>query len=98
MTNLSKAFAELRKKGYFARQNFWCCQNCGWAALTDEQAERAVFYHAQDYQGYKRGDDVYLCWSGDGKFIQETLTKYHLDVEWDGSNGTRILVKNGSII
>ena len=26
--NLNQAFKELRKLGYFARQNFMCCQNC----------------------------------------------------------------------
>ena len=42
-TNLTKAFAELRKNGYFAKQNFLCCQSCGWAALSDEEAKNAVF-------------------------------------------------------
>ena len=98
MTNLSKAFAELRKNGYFAKQNFWCCQSCGWAALTDEQAERAVFYNAQDYSDYKRGHDVYLSWAGDGEFISQILTKHNLELEWDGSPSHRIIVKNKSII
>jgi hypothetical protein len=98
MTNLSKAFAELRKKGYFARQNFWCCQTCGWAALTDEQAERAVFYNEQDYADYKRGQDVYLSWAGDGEFISQILTKHKLELEWDRSPSKRIMIKRKSII
>ena len=44
-TNLSMAFAKLRKQGYFAKQNFMCCQSCGWAELSDEQAQKAVFYN-----------------------------------------------------
>jgi hypothetical protein len=53
-TNLTKAFAELRKNGYFAKQNFLCCQSCGWAALSDEEAKNAVFYHNQDYRDFKK--------------------------------------------
>jgi hypothetical protein len=53
-TNLTKAFAELRKNGYFAKQNFLCCQSCGWAALSDEEAKNAVFYHNQDYRDLKK--------------------------------------------
>jgi hypothetical protein len=45
---LSIAFQKLEQAGYFARQNFWCCQNCGWAAVPDSHANKAVFYHQQD--------------------------------------------------
>ena len=38
----TKAFRELRKYGYIAKQNFWCCQSCAWADLTDKEAEKAV--------------------------------------------------------
>jgi hypothetical protein len=95
-TNLSNAFAQLRKQGYVAKQNFTCCQSCGWAAIYD--AKLAVFYHSQDAQGLRKGDDLYLCWSGDGQEIVDVLKNYGLDVEWEGTNNRRIMVKNQSII
>ena len=45
--NLNQAFKELRKLGYFARQNFMCCQNCAWATVPMD-AKKVVFYHKQD--------------------------------------------------
>lgn len=97
-TNLTKAFAELRKKGYFAKQNFMCCQSCGWAALTDEQAKNAVFYHNQDYRDLKYGDDLYLAWSGDGYFIARTLESFGMKVKWEGDSHDRIMVYSSSIV
>lgn len=97
-TNLSKAFVELRRNGYFARQKFMCCQSCGWAALSDEEAKKAVFYHNQDYIDLKNGDDLYLAWSGDGEFICDTLESFGMNVKWDGDNSDRIMVYSSSIV
>ena len=97
-TNLSKAFAELRKQGYFAKQNFMCCQSCAWAELSEGEAEKAVFYHNQDYRDLKSGDDLYLAWAGDGEFIVDTLVKNGMTISWDGTANTRILVRGFSII
>lgn len=55
--NLNKAFKELRKRGYLARQNFMCCSNCAGTALADaatklkdkgKDVRGCVFYHHQD--------------------------------------------------
>ena len=56
------AFRELRKLGYIAKQNFCCCQGCGWSALSKslekslspDQIKNAsiVFYHAQDNEAW----------------------------------------------
>ena len=97
-TNLTKAFAELRKKGYFAKQNFMCCQSCAWAELSEKEAEKVVFYHNQDYRDLKRGDDLYLAWAGNGNYIAETLIKFGMHIDWDGTPNTRIVVRNSSII
>ena len=90
---LNKAFAELRKKGYFARQNFTCCQSCGWAELTDEESKKAVFYHRQDAEDLKKTGVVYLAWSGSGQDIVNTLNKYGLATKWEGTDNRRIVVK-----
>ncbi len=91
-SNLTKAFAALRKAGYFARQNFWCCQSCAWAAMTDEQGKKAVFYHAQDNADKVKGKPFYLGWSGDGKEICDILNKNGVRTDWEGENNKRIQV------
>lgn len=92
-TKLRKSFSQLRKEGYFARQNFLCCQSCGWAGVPENKANSAVFYHKQDNDGlYSRGD-AYLAWSGDGNRIVEVLRSNNVKVEWNGEQNQRILVK-----
>jgi hypothetical protein len=91
-SNLTKAFKALRKKGYFARQNFWCCQSCAWSAMTDEQAKKTVFYHRQDANDLRDNDFCYLAWSGNGQEIVEVLKENGVQVEWDGSNVKRMLI------
>jgi len=91
-TDISFAFRELRKRGYTAKQNFKCCQSCAWAALSDKEAERVVFYHNQDADNLKRMGSCYLSWSGDGKEIVEVLNLFGINTEWDGTNENRIKI------
>jgi hypothetical protein len=52
---LDRAFASLNRQGIVARQNFSCCNNCGFTEIWDEvdreeqhqQIEGYVFYHLQ---------------------------------------------------
>lgn len=92
---ITKAFRDLRKSGYFARQNFWCCQSCAWSAVPEHKQERAVFYHRQDTQDLIKRDEVYLAWVGDGNEIKNILESNGLEVEWNGATSQRILVKQG---
>ena len=96
MTNLTLAFKDLRRKGYFARMNFLCCQSCGWAAVPNDNAN-AVFYHAQDHESFKEGEDLNLAWSGNAYEIIGILHRRGLICEWDGTAEKRILVKNPSV-
>lgn len=89
--NLTKAFRELRKAGYFAKQNFTCCQTCAWAEVPDG-VEKVVFYHQQDNESKKQGEPFYLAWSGDGHEIQRILKKNGVKTKWSGSEDKRILV------
>lgn len=91
-TLLTVAFRELRKLGYFARQNFLCCQTCAWADVPDDKANKAVFYHRQDADDLEKRGRCYLAWSGDGNEIVSVLQKHGLKTEWDGKETTRILV------
>lgn len=111
---ITKAFKELRKKGWFARKSFWCCQSCGCAAVPNEYNNKFVFYHKQDADAIKTrrsryygrmsnvvaqvGDimdrGMYMTHGegGDGKEVVNALIAAGLNVEWDESNNTRILV------
>jgi len=100
---LTAGFRALRRRGYAAKQNWWCCQTCGQAAFPDK-VTRYAFYHAQDAAGLRaaeknllKGKDVklgvYLAWSGDGHEIEKALTEAGLAVVWDGSETTRIWVE-----
>jgi hypothetical protein len=91
-SNLTKAFKALRKKGYFARQNFWCCQSCAWSAMTDEQANKTVFYHRQDADDLRDSGTCHLAWSGNGQEIVDVLKENGVEVDWNGGDGTRIKI------
>ena len=88
---IGNAFRELRKRGYFARKNFWCCQSCAWAAVP-EGAEKVVFYHGQDNDDIPSGK-IHLAWDGSGAEIKMVLENAGLYVEWNGKEDTRIVVK-----
>lgn len=89
---LNAAFRNLRQLGYFARQNFWCCQTCAVSAVPDESDERYVVYHGQDADTLKETGSCYLAWSGNGTEIVTTLEASGVDAEWDGSEHTRIRI------
>lgn len=90
--NLNKSFKELSEMGYFAKQNFWCCQNCAWAAMHEKQAKKAVFYHMQDNEDLKEKGMCYLSWSGNGEEIVSILNKNGIKTSWDGDENKRILI------
>lgn len=89
---LARGFDGLRVRGYFATQNWQCCQTCGCAAVPDEFARRYVFYHAQNADDLRERGETHLAWAGDGSEIVEVFRAEGLRVEWDGSPGRRILI------
>ena len=91
-SRITKAFSELRKLGYFARQNFLCCQSCAWAEVPENKSEKVVFYHNQDNDNLKSEGKCHLAWSGDGNEIVSVLNKHGVKTEWDGSSNTRIKI------
>jgi hypothetical protein len=93
---VNMAFRHLRKAGYFAEQNFWCCSTCAWADLEGGESDKAVFYHRQDnesWKGNKLRKDLYLSWSGNGSVIVNILEDVGLSVVWDGDVNKRIMVR-----
>ncbi len=89
---IERAFEELRAFGYFAKQNFQCCQSCGCAAVPEEFAERYVFYHYQDAEDLERDGSCYLAWAGDFGLIERILHRNGIYTEHDGEPGTRIYI------
>jgi len=89
---VTEAFKALRKEGYFARQNFQCCQSCGWYAIPEGREEKAVFYHKQDAERFRETGECAIAWSGDGARICEVFRSHGLKVEWDGSASRRIFI------
>jgi hypothetical protein len=97
MTNLSKSFKELRKFGYFARQNFSCCQTCAVYEITEEMGHKNyVYYHQQDNENRKNYETFYLGWNGDFDLICNTLEKYGV-VVIDKDVNKRIKVLSNSV-
>jgi hypothetical protein len=88
---LQPVFDRLKRHGYFAEQNWKCCQSCGCAAIPSYQ-DKFVFYHEQDAERMEERDSVYLTWSGDGRLIRDTFRKAGFKVEWDGSEDKRLLI------
>lgn len=89
---LNVAFRNLRKAGYFAKQNFWCCQSCGCSAVPDSHENKYVFYHRQDNDCLVDSGGCYMAWDGDGEEISRIFREAGLQVKWDGSGATRIEV------
>jgi hypothetical protein len=88
--NLTNAFKELRKLGYFARQNFWCCQSCAGAAVPADKVKKVVFYHNQDNHDLRSTGECCLAWNGDAEEICKVLNKNGVKTTWDGESDHRI--------
>lgn len=96
--SIKAAFRRLRKLGYEAHMDWWCCQTCGCAALKAGTVNY-VFYHDQDAAAFGRdgnlGGDrggLYLAWGGDGNVIRSALEDEGLSVEWNGKDDQCIVV------
>jgi hypothetical protein len=87
---LRQAFKTLRKRGYTAKANFWCCQSCGVRAMPDEVPY--VFYHAQDNDRLNERGICHLNWAGNGLEIKLACEAAGLKVDWNGSDDMRIQV------
>jgi len=92
---IDDAFAVLREQGFFAKANHTCCQSCGTAVIPDDKEDAYVFYHMQDADYLKEDGVCYLAWGSKlsaGYLICTALREAGLEVDWDGSEQTRIAV------
>lgn len=99
---MNNIFKDLRKAGFIARQNYACCQNCGWSNIGEEynadDDSSIVFYHAQDAESFDKKTKnltktLFVAWQGDGFKIKEIVEQHGMDVEWDETDGMRIGIK-----
>ena len=94
---IDDAFAALREMGFFAKANHTCCQSCGLAEIPADKEMAYVFYHMQDAENLKDAGVCYLAWGGKvgekfGHTICDTIREAGLEVDWNGSEHTRIKV------
>lgn len=94
-TRLKNAFADLRKRGWFARMNYLCCQTCGFYSAAqaikartgdtsdDDVTTPILFYHAQDNE---------RAFAGGTRNIQGTL---YLSHSGDACVAVGVLVSHG---
>ena len=89
---IDDAFAALREMGFFAKAHHTCCQSCGLAEIPEDKEDAYVFYHMQDAEGLKQDGVSYLAWGGCGQTICTALREAGLEIDWNGSEHTRIKV------
>lgn len=94
ITKLSAAFIGLRKHGYFARQNWACCDTCGWYNIPEGKSSKTVFYNQQASKRFRLGHNLFLAWSGDGDEICKVIESAGLQALWSGSELEKIEVVN----
>lgn len=74
-----------------------CCQNCGVATVPEEHEDSFVFFHCQDADYMREHNQTYLAWRGDGHLIRKRCEEAGLNVVWDGTEATRILVSERAL-
>lgn len=98
-------FRILRKLGFFAKQDFWCCMTCGVHAVPDD-AKKWVFYHGQDVDAFRLGYNgpktkflhkpIAIAFGTtlvEGREIVGVFESEGFEVEWDGMMEHRIMVQ-----
>jgi hypothetical protein len=98
--NMNKAFNDMRKVGFIARQDFSCCQSCAGSELAREAAKRVqagktvngvVYYHHQDAEGRNEGRNFYLAY---GEVDSDKIGKIRMDTKTVGERVCEILKKH----
>ena len=96
---LDEAFTALYRQGIVARQDFSCCNNCGFAEIWDEVEEEEkrqpvegyVFYHLQSTrQAIKTGRLLmaYGCVEEDPEALQRVASKIVAELRRAGLNAS----------
>lgn len=94
---VERALDRLRQEGYFCAQDWKCCCTCGWAEISWEDAEKAVWYHRQKRESAIVDGDLYLIWTGDATLIRSAFEAEGFATDHNGSQQKCIVVKTRSI-
>ena len=86
---LHSLFRDLDRRGYFTAFDWEDCMSCGWSAIPEANASKAVFFHEQDAEEL-RNARVMLAWVGDSELISRLAREHGFNVEWSGSSDQRI--------
>jgi hypothetical protein len=113
---LKAAFADLRKQGIYARQNYQCCGGCACSQMGEDikaahektpgKYMGGAYYHRQDAEDLRERGYVYIGFGAApdsnmdrelvsltvGQAVNLTMRRYGLEVEWDGTTDTKVLV------
>ena len=97
MTELTGIFAQIEADtGVTMKEDFWCCQSCGHAALDG----RYAFYHQQDTMSAVGSDLLYIAFSCEddndtttADVVAAGLREAGCEVMWDGSASQRIAIR-----
>lgn len=103
--NLNRAFAAMRKAGLIAKQNWKCCQGCGWSSIgglieekidadpsAKDRIRGTVFYHSQDAESRDDGNSFFLAFGNAGTEKHGTVGMPTAEV---GQEVCRILTNHG---
>lgn len=87
-TKINSCFNELRKIGVRCKKNWTCCASCGHSEIADEWDGDYVFYHLQETQNLRDGDNVvslkHSISDKNRQKVIDILKKYGSD--WAGDN------------
>ena len=92
---LAVAFRNLRKAGYLAKRNFWCCGSCGVSAIErnyPKYQNRYVFASKQSESDLRNRGVLRVDWAGLGVEIVRLIEEAGLVVEWSGNSEQRICI------
>jgi hypothetical protein len=89
---VNDCFKELRKCGVKCRKNFSCCQSCGHGEISSDYDGSYVFYHLQESERLREGDDTVSLAHSIAEYkrerVMEILKRYGSD--WNGEDSRTI--------
>ncbi len=96
---VNACFKELRRLGVKCRKNFTCCSTCGHHEISDGYDGSYVFYHLQESERLREGQDVVYLQHHIKDDIKpkviEIIKRYGSD--WDGDENKSIRISFISI-
>lgn len=99
-SQVTELFRRLRKKGFFARQNYWCCGGCAMSAahidMKPDKHVACVLYHGQDNDAW--ADPSALGFYGRSEKILSRRLLLRYDHEERNPSGIESQTATGEII